>query len=71
MFLLPALTKPHFASQFGTLPRVIGSNHRVVRGKPPFLAVSLGRHIVSCSQMTLQRFELLAILKTHDVLVRH
>src|ERR1700744_2397676 len=41
--------------------RIVGRYHRIVRRQAPLLAILIGRHVVACAQMPLERFELQAI----------
>jgi hypothetical protein len=62
------LAKSHLLGKLRAGRGVIGRYHRVVRSQAPFLAILLGRHIVLRPQMTLERLELLSVLKTNDVI---
>src|SRR5690606_21116266 len=67
--LLFGLAEAHLARQVGALLCVVGRHHRIVGRKVPLLAVFLRRHVISRAQMTLQRFELLAIFQADEVIV--
>src|SRR6266516_4791064 len=52
----------HIVRELRTRYRIVRRDHRIVGRKTPFVAVLFGRHVVSRSQMPLQRLEALAVL---------
>jgi hypothetical protein len=64
------LAEPHVLGKLGTRRGIVRRHHRIVRRQPPFFAILLRRHVVLRAQMTLERFEFLAVLQADDVIGR-
>src|SRR5690606_15654061 len=60
---LAALAEAHFLGEARAGLSIGWSDHRVIGGKTPLLAVFFRRHIVVGHQVALQRLELLAIFQ--------
>ena len=65
------LTQSHLLCELGASLGIIRCHHRIIGRQAPFLAIVFRRHVVLCAQMTLERFELLAVFQAHDVFGRH
>ena len=57
--------------QRGTLLRVFGRDHRIVRVETPFRAILFRSHAISGLQVAFQHFQLLAVLEADDVIIEH
>ena len=66
-----APAQPHGLGEMRTGCRIGRSHHRIIAGQAPFLPVFFGRQAVMALQVPLEGFELLAVLKTNDVLRRY
>src|SRR6266511_1759780 len=66
---LALAAETHLLGKLGTGSCVVGSHHRIACVQVPFFTVFVRRQTIVGHQMTLERLELLAVLKTDDVVV--
>src|ERR1700688_3482526 len=62
--------EPDLLGKGRALRRVVGGHHGVIRRQAPLRPIAIGRQLVSRAQVALQHLELLAVLKTDDVVGR-